>query len=120
MFGTETFSRLRPRHIVIQGSSMSPAFTAGEHCLSLPYSLWRKPKRGDCVVALDPRTRRRIVKRISFLPGERFQLANGQAAICGDREYGLFGDNASESTDSRAYGPIPRTDILGYIVSPNR
>ena len=43
--------------------------------------------------------------------------------ILSENEYFLIGDNATNSLDSRFFGAVPRTAILGkvlWIVSPGR
>ncbi len=111
-------TRLRPRHIVVVGSSMEPRLKAGQHYLVFPY-LFRSPRRGDCVLAHDPRTQQLIVKRIQILPGETLRCMN-QEHLCKDDEYGLFGDQPEQSTDSRHFGPIKRSAILGRLLMKKR
>ena len=99
-------------------------------------------RRGS-VVLLDMRQEagpRFQVKRIVGLPGERIAFEDGlihidgvhhsepylggmpaivgtDRLICdvGDDEYYVLGDNRTHSTDSRRYGPVPRSEIVGVV-----
>jgi len=75
---------------------MRPALEPGDRLLVL-----RLPPRVGAVVALhhDGRT---IVKRVA-------SIDDGGALT-------VLGDNADASTDSRAFGPVPRSSVLGRAV----
>ena len=61
--------------------------------------LRRAPRTGDLVVAPDPREPRRLlVKRVAGVD------------VAGVR---LSGDRAEASTDSREFGPVPVSSLLG-------
>jgi signal peptidase I len=80
---------------------MVPTLSPGERVLfdRIAYVL-HDPRTGDVVLARHPARRGvRMIKRI--------------AEIGGEDEYILLGDNADESTDSRALGPFRREDIVG-------
>ena len=59
----------------------------------------RNPKAGDVVIARQ--AGREVVKRIEKIAKER---------------YYLHGDNSLESTDSREFGPVAKSDILGVVM----
>ncbi len=62
----------------------------------------RRVRPGDVIAAPDPRDPRRIlVKRIAGTDGTGWLLA---------------GDNPQQSTDSRAFGAVPRESVLGRVL----
>ncbi len=84
---------------------MAPLLQPGDEVLVNRRAYRRaSPRPGDIVVARHPyRTDLRVVKRIASV------LENGDCE--------LEGDNRSESTDSRYFGPIPAERILGRVTS---
>lgn len=86
------------RLVVVEGDSMRPALADGDRLLVVRL----RPRIGDVVALVDPRLpSRTIVKRVVGVRGDRVDVR---------------GDNASASTDSRAFGPVPRSSILGRAV----
>jgi len=85
----------------IEGDSMIPILHSGDRVLVDPRST---PEPGDVVVARHPyKSSVRIVKRlISVEPDGRVHLA---------------GDNPNESTDSRTFGSVSRSDLLGKVIA---
>jgi signal peptidase I len=101
--------------------------------------------RGDVVVFDTPpaavarcRVAGKLVKRVIGLPGDTVRERDGVVSVDGrplsepyvavgrpDHESGtwhvpqgsyfLLGDNRAESCDSRAFGPVPRHDIVGRV-----
>lgn len=62
----------------------------------------RHVRAGQIVAATDPRSPDRVlVKRIAAVGGGGVTLA---------------GDNPAESTDSRTFGPVARSAVLGVVV----
>ncbi len=58
-----------------------------------------------------------FVKRVVGSPGDTVQY-NGQSLVLGPNQYFVEGDNRQYSTDSRVYGPIDRSQILGKVLLP--
>ncbi len=83
----------------VVGQSMEPEFLAGDFVVG-----WR---RGITVgqVVLARQAGREVIKRV-----EKAQ---------GDKVY-LRGDNSTESTDSRHYGPVQKSAIIGSIMTKFR
>ncbi len=106
---------------------------------------FRAPERGEVLVfryPKDPSTY--FIKRIIGLPGEKVQVKEGKITVTnkdnpqgfvldesylpksfvtsgneevtlGAQEYMMFGDNRSYSYDSRSWGPLPASDIVGLV-----
>jgi signal peptidase I len=108
--------------------------------------VFRSPKTSDVVVLRDPADNGFSVKRIVAGAGDLVCLRQGhvyvngrkldepylapgtltfsfgksivmnQSVVCGADQYFVLGDNRGNSVDSRAYGPVPKANILGMIV----
>jgi nickel-type superoxide dismutase maturation protease len=91
--------RLGIRRVVVTGDSMLPTFEPGDRLLLGPVG----PSRPGMVVALpDPRDARRLlIKRIRTVDGSTLEVR---------------GDNDAASTDSRDFGPVPRTRLAGRVI----
>ena len=91
----------RSRRVVVAGTSMTPALHPGDRLLIVP---WPRIRAGDVVALPDPRQPDRlIVKRVTVV-----DRAAGTVTVAGD--------NAGESTDSRAFGPVARSSLLGRAI----
>lgn len=91
---------------VVDGPSMLPAYQPGERLLvnRLAYAFWR-PAIGDVVVLRDPDRRGHLLlKRVSKAP-DGFHPEPSHVFV--------LGDNAAESRDSRAFGPVHRRAVIG-------
>lgn len=99
---------------IVSGASMEPTFDSGDYLIvdELSYNL-RKPQKGEVVVfryPLDPS--KFFIKRIAGLPGETMEI-NEKKITLAENEYFVLGDNASASSDSRIWGPVPENLIIG-------
>lgn len=84
----------------VSGHSMLPTLSEGQDILSFNWAyLGKKPKIGDIIVI--KYQGREMVKRIKGLEGEKVLVE---------------GDNKEESTDSRHFGPINKSQIIGKVV----
>ena len=137
------FSRYVVTPVIIQGRSMTPTLRDGEYYLlnRLAY-FFKAPARGDVVVLRDPGHSDFAVKRIIAKPGDWLNLRDGKVFLNGRRlvepylpkgtltftpdsqekwielgkeQYFVMGDNRGWSEDSRIYGRIERSSILGAI-----
>lgn len=91
----------RLQGIAIEGDSMHPTLKTGDRILVEKNSAIGV---GDIVVAHHPfKTSVKIVKRIS--------------SIETDGSISLIGDNPNESSDSRGFGSIKRSDVIGKVVA---
>jgi len=90
------------RHVVVEGRSMAPALEPEDRLLVVRLPRRWPVRRGDVVAVTDPRRDDRLlVKRV-------------HSASFGTVT--LRGDNASESTDSRHFGPVARSRVWGRAV----
>ncbi len=94
------------RRVEVSGSSMSPALLPGDRLVVMapPYGTPSWPEPGDVVAVRDPRQADRIlVKRVVAVHHRAGTLE-------------VVGDDRQASTDSRVFGPVPRTAIVGRAV----
>jgi signal peptidase I len=86
----------------IVGDSMAPTILENQTILinRLAYVL-RKPTTNDIIALKDPRDGKILIKRIT-------KIVNNK--------YFVTGDNKEHSTDSREFGMIEKSDILGKIL----
>ncbi|MDA1257487.1 MAG: signal peptidase I [Chloroflexi bacterium] len=127
--------------IVVSGNSMKPTFSDGDRAVVEPRRYRNgDPTRFDVVVVRPPGVDREDLKRIVGLPGELVEVREGRLWIDGsvidephlpgpmpadwlhtwatrEREYVVLSDNraAPGATDSRRYGPVSRTAIVGPV-----
>jgi signal peptidase I len=120
----------------IPSASMMPALQIGDHILVLPYR-WSEPRHGDVIVFRSPADASELlVKRIIAVPGDLIDCRDGRVRI-GERtiaepyllrqaatgaipaqlvpadSYFVMGDNREDSLDSRRWGTLPRTLVVG-------
>lgn len=129
----------------VDGLSMAPAFSDGELLIFEKVSYrFRPPARGEVITLKSPyRDRGTLLKRIVGLPGETVSIGGGKVRIenadkpdgftldesaytfqptlgelrvsLGPDEYFVLGDDRALSSDSREFGAVKRTDILGRV-----
>lgn len=120
----------------IPSASMMPVLRVGDHILVTRY-LTSSPQRGDVVVFESPRDASElIVKRVVAVPGDLVDSRLGRVRVGGytlpepylfrvatagaigpqvvpPDSYFVLGDNREESTDSRNWGAIPASRVVG-------
>lgn len=101
--------------------------------------IFHGPKRGDVVVLLSPQDHSRdFVKRVIGEPGDVIEIRDGRVfvndqaleesayidassqsdfspTIVPPDHYFVMGDNRDASSDSRSFGPVPRSLIIGRV-----
>jgi nickel-type superoxide dismutase maturation protease len=93
------FVVVRPRRVVVEGRSMEPTLAPGDRLIVVRT---RDLHAGDVVAVRDPRDDKHVlVKRVG--------------AVLED-EIVVRGDNPEVSTDSRTFGPVARSAVLGKVV----
>jgi signal peptidase I len=121
---------------------MAPNFASGDYLIvdEITYR-FSEPQRGDVIVFNYPKdTTQRFIKRVIGLPGETVQIKSGKVDVIDNgkmielsekylpnnlqtypdttstlkaNEYFVMGDNREYSYDSRAWGVVPRSYIIG-------
>lgn len=143
IFGYYLFSRYVATAVVVQGRSMMPTLQEGDRFILNRWSYFhRSPHRGDLVVVKDPGHTDYAVKRVVGMPCEALHfkrgtiLVNGKyllepylasgtqtflpdsrekLLVVGKDQYFVLGDNRANSEDSRYYGAVHRSQIIGSI-----
>jgi signal peptidase I len=129
--------RLLVQNFRIEGRSMEPTLHSGEYLLvnKLSYLGPGEPGRGDIVVFEAWNQEKDFIKRVIGVPGDTVEVRDGCVYVSGTcldepyldqptteaigpvtlgpDEYYVMGDNRGNSSDSRAYGPLPGDRIIG-------
>lgn len=132
-------ARVFVQNYQVDGPSMTPTLLNTQYILvnKVDYYL-HAPQRGDVIVFRYPRDPSRdFVKRVIGVPGDTVKIAaNGAVTVDGVRlsepytndltntygyenwtlkpgQYFVLGDNRGDSSDSRDWGPVPQSDIIG-------
>ena len=131
--------------VKVVGTSMDPTLRNSQMYLLNRFAfLVRTPQPSDIVVLRDPGDHGLSVKRIVASPGDTVILRKGalfvngrvldepylpegtvtypgpyvkeQTFTCAPGQFFVLGDNRMNSADSRIYGPVSRSAILGLLV----
>jgi signal peptidase I len=92
----------------IPSASMEPTLLAGDQIVVTRY-FRGAPERGDIIVFRSPVDEDELlVKRVVAVPGDLWETQ-----IIPSDSYYVLGDNRNDSVDSRAWGVVPRTHVVG-------
>ncbi len=85
----------------VTGKSMEPALHENDYVFvnKLAY-LFSAPKKDDIVIVKHPVTGKPLIKRITNIKADK---------------YFVKGDHAKQSTDSRNFGVLPQSQIVGKV-----
>lgn len=112
--------------VVVSGVSMKPTFRNGQRVLvSHAYWLIGPIKRNDIVVVNDIGAPGYIIKRVKFMGGDTVEpllapadhLLTDPPYVVPEGYIYLLGDNSFQSEDSRKFGPVPLSSVLGKVVT---
>ena len=111
--------------VIVSGHSMEPTFKPGQRLLaSRAYWLVGGVKDNDIVVIKTGNGSEYIIKRVYKTSGETvdwvnvpgdWHLVNGEYRVP-DGDIYLIGDNRPVSEDSRSFGAIPISRVIGKII----
>jgi signal peptidase I len=125
LFAFAVFAYFDFRTVVVSGESMLPTFKNGDHVLVCSaYWLVGPVKPKDIVVIESPEDGGYIIKRVYKVGGEvvdwyniprSWSLKQGEFKVPDGMIY-LLGDNREVSEDSRVFGPVEESRVLGKVV----
>lgn len=122
----------------IPSTSMMPSLQIGDHIVVVPYR-WSEPRRGDVIVFRSPSNRSELmVKRIVAVGGDLIDSRAGRvrigertvaesyvsrqattgpiaAQVVPEHSFFVMGDNRDDSLDSRRWGALDRSLIIGRV-----
>ena len=122
------------RPYVVRGLSMFPTLNDGDRVFVVPYRGGATPDRGDVVVIKNiSGSPDMLIKRVVALAGDRVAVSPGKLLVNGkffhrstntgagasytlmvpDNCVYVMGDNESHSLDSRSFGSVPLTKVVG-------
>ncbi len=127
--------------VTVGSDSMSPTVRSGDRVLIDKVSYrFRDPERGEIVAFMAPPSGTLTVKRVVGVAGDRVAIRDGVLWVGGQRRaepyvdlrtidsvyFGpavvppgtvfVMGDNRAESIDSRDFGPVPLSDVVGRVI----
>lgn len=125
ILGIALFMFFNFKTVMVTGYSMEPTYRNRDRVLvSRAYWLIGGIKRNDVIVFRSP-TGEEVIKRVYGLPGDKidflnvpetWSLADGEYIVPSGTFY-VIGDNRQNSEDSRKFGPIKQTEVLGKVIS---
>jgi signal peptidase I len=100
--------------VKIQGNSMYPVLESNSFALADKYlhKLFTVQKEDILLLEVGGKE---VVKKIVGFPGERIVVENKIVKLENDEIF-VMGENLPESIDSREYGPVKISNIIGKIV----
>lgn len=138
------FSHYVVQTVRVSGTSMLPNLQEADiYVVNRLTALFRAPSHGDIVVLKDPTDKTYAVKRVVGVEGDTVELRDGnvflnsqrlvepylrkgtqtfpfdsltQVVRCGPGQFFVLGDNRFYSSDSRCYGAVSRSAVLGFVV----
>jgi signal peptidase I len=101
----------------VEGSSMQPTIRSGD-VVVVRREWFGPPARGDVVMLHSPvDPAKNLIKRVVAIEEDVVSLPNGAAMQIPRGQIWVEGDNSSASLDSRHYGPVSASLIIGHAVA---
>lgn len=137
--GTLLLCIMLTKRVEIKGYSMEPTLKDGEVALMRKILSVDNIKRNQIIIAKDPyNEKNNIIKRVIGLPKETIYCMDGEVYVndtklddinqidkttenfgpikIGENQYFVLGDNRNSSTDSRVFGTIDKSKIIGVFI----